>query len=436
MSLFSTLSTSVSGLRANQAALGVVSNNMANVNTVGYSRQRINLTASDPYKSASFNGQLGTGVTAEGVSRVSNQYLEARIQREQANADSWSIQLELLEEIELGLDSLDLPTRLSDFWDAWHNLSVNPTLESSAYEIQQQAEALIGALQSAGQLLTDVESEINETITDQTTQANTLSEQIAKLNEEISLSVKMGQEPNTFLDQRDVLIRELVGITGAAVTYNDDSTVSVTLDITDSLGVSQQLNLVDGSDFEVIPDGADVESTNGSLYGLKNIRDNELQTYKAGLDELATSLVTKVNDLHNPTADPAGINFFNESVTGVADLALSDEVKADENNIGANTTSTEEKETLATNIYNLGTEFARDISSFFEKVGTAVKVAETQSSYEEDMMWELENLRADVSGVSLDEEAVNMIMYQRAYESSAKLLSVIDEMLETLINMV
>ncbi|ATW25694.1 flagellar hook-associated protein FlgK [Candidatus Formimonas warabiya] len=434
MSLFSILSTSVSGLKASQTALSVIGNNVANVNTEGYSRQRVDLSASASYEAAYFNGRLGSGVTIEGVSRVSNRYLEGRIQREQANADSWSTQLELLDKIELGLNSLDLSSRLGDFWDAWHNLSINPTMESPAYEIKERADALIGALQSAGQLLTDAENEINETITDQITQANSLGEQIAKLNAEISSSIKKGQEPNTFLDQRDVLLRELVGITGAAVTYNQDNTVSVTLDITDSSGTSQQLSLIDGSNVTAIPDGAAVDSTSGSLYGLQKVRDNELQDYKKDLDDLAKSLVEKVNDLHNPT--DTGINFFKEPVTGVADLALSDEVKADYNNIGANTTSVEEKATLATNIYNLGTAFAKDVSSFFERVGTAVKVAETQNSYEEDMMSELENLRADVSGVSLDEETAYMIMYQRSYESSAKLLAVIDEMLETIINMV
>lgn len=436
MSIFSILSTATSGMRANQTAISVTSNNMANVSTKGYSRQRVNLAASGSYNSAAFNGQLGSGVTIEGVSRVADQYLEARIQREQANADSWAIQMELLDGIELGLDSLDLPTRLSEFWDAWHNFSVNPTMGSSVYEIQQQGEALIGAMQSAGQVLTDMENQIEETISSQIAQANTLSEQIAKLNTEIRRSVKAGQNPNTFLDQRDVLVRELAGITGAKVTYHDDATVSVTLNITDALGEAQQLNLVDGSNFGSIPDGAEVKSTNGSLYGLQKIRDNELQDFKTGLDQLAVSLVTEVNKLHNPTADPGKINFFNPAVTGVANLALSDEVKADENNIGANTSSVEGKAALGTDIYNLGIQFAKDISAYFEKLGTAVKVAETQNEYEEDMMAELENLRASVSGVSLEEEMANMFMYQRAYQASAQLLSVVDEMLETILNMV
>ncbi|MEL7564390.1 MAG: flagellar hook-associated protein FlgK [Dehalobacterium sp.] len=436
MSIFSILASATSGMRANQTAMSVISNNVANVSTKGYSRQRVDLAASGPYNAAAFNGQLGTGVTIEGVSRITDQYLEARIQKEQGKADSWAIQMELLDGIELGLDSLDLPTRLNEFWDAWHNFSVNPTMGSSVYEIQQQGEALVGAMQSAGQVLTDMENQINETISSQIAQANTLSEQIAKLNTEIKRSVKIGQNPNTFLDQRDVLVRELAGITGADVTYHDDATVSVTLSITDASGNSQQLSLVDGSNFEAIPDGAEVESFNGSLYGLQKIRDNELQDFKTGLDELAVSLVTEVNKLHNPTADPGKIDFFDPAVTGVADLALSDEVKADETQIGANTTSTEEKEALGTDIYNLGTKFAKNISAYFEKLGTAVKVAETQNEYEENMMAELENLRASVSGVSLEEEVANMFMYQRAYQASAKLLSAVDEMLEAIINMV
>jgi len=440
MSQFSGLYISISGMAANKAAMETAAHNMANVTTPGYTRQQIMLSSNNPYQSANFNGQVGSGVKVDGIRRMTDSYLEGRIQREQASADNWSNQSGLMNKIESNIASLNIPEVFNNFWNAWHGASLNTEQENGRFEVQEQAEGLIYTLKSASNQMEEIDQEIDDNISDQMKMVSNLGEQIAMLNKEISQSIAKGQQPNDLMDKRITVLREFVGITGASVVYNKDDTVSITLTAKPSpTAEAEEIKIVDGIQFNDLPENADLVVTNGSLYGLINVRDNELRSNKEYLDQIAKDLATEVNALHSvgyTVNGDTGINFFTDPVTGVKDLDLSTEVKANKNNIAVNGSTPEETGTSALNIYNLGTGITKEISNFIEEIGASAKSADFQNTSHQDIINEMDNMRAEISGISIDEELANVMQFQRAYEASAKVLSIMDSLLESLINMV
>ncbi|MGI6711729.1 MAG: flagellar hook-associated protein FlgK [Bacillota bacterium] len=445
MSSFSGLRIALSSMQAQQIALEVTGHNIANVQTKGYSRQEAVFSANNPYQAVLYNGQAGNGVRITDVRRSVDPYMEQRIQNEQGRLNAWTARSEMLKKVEGSINSLDIPDRLNSFFNAWHNLSLDPNLDYVRFAVQQEGANLIDTLRTAGTQLVEIRDEIDYSIKDIVSRVNLLGKEIVNLNIEIIGS----QKPNDLLDKRDGLLKELVGLTGAKVAYHSDSTVSVTLPV--KMGFIEEageMKLIEKNIFTEIPLEAEVIATGGRLYGLKQVRDGEINSYLTKLSNIAESLTSQINQIHvqgineGPDATKnTGINFFSETdfqdkVTWIDSWSLSDEVANDERYIAANNGKTGGIGMVALDVYNLGTRFTKFVSGFLSEIGTARKTAYFQETAHQDILVEMENARASVSGVSLDEEFAKMIQFQRAYEASAKVLTVVDEMLAALINTV
>jgi len=438
MSQFNGLYIAVSGMNAHKAAIEVTGQNISNVSTKGYTRQEAVFVPLNPQQSELFKGQIGRGVTLDGVRRMTDEYLERRIQNEQAVAEAWKARAEMLKQVESSINSLDLQGRFISFWESWHSLALDPALDQTRFEVQQQGISLVDILKTARNQLGDIREQIEQTIGSEIEKTNILAEQIANLNKDISSSIRKGFQPNDLLDRRVELLKELVGITGAEVQYNEDFTVSVTIPVAPAPGEDvQEFKLVDGVHLQQIPSGAEVSATGGRLFGLAEVRDGELQSYLSDLDEMARNLADQVNTLHVTgygTDGSTGLSFFQEPVSGAGDLELSSEIKEDLAKIGADGANPEDSGKVALEIFNVGEGFSQNVSSFIGKIGTETRNTMLQDSCHQDMLSAMENLKAEVSGVSLDEELANMVRFQRAYQASAKVLTIMDEILETLIN--
>lgn len=418
MAFFSGLHIAVRGIQANQTAIEVTSHNISNVNTEGYTRQKAIFQTGTPDQAKFFNGQMGSGVRVTDVKRVTDNYLENRMQNQNAHTSFWSGISNILHKVEGDIISLDLPDKLNSFFSSWHKLSLDPESADAKFVVQQEGEALVDTIKTARNQMTNIQEEINNTMADQVDEVNLISEQIANLNKEISIYVKKGQTPNDLLDKRTILTRDLVGMTGATVTSNEDETITVTLG---------SLDLVNGNEFQEFT--VNDVGENGSLGGLSHVRDEKVDSYLTLLDDLASNLIDGINGIHSLIG--SGVDFFTGS--DASDLSVNDEIKTDVTKINAG-----EDGSAAVDIYNLMSERSEDYgklaSSLLTKIGAEAKTADAQKLTNEDMLLEMENNLAAVSGVSLDEELTNMMQFQRAYEASAKLLTVIDEMLDTLIN--
>ncbi|MDD2498721.1 MAG: flagellar hook-associated protein FlgK [Desulfitobacteriaceae bacterium] len=438
MSEFNGIYIALSGMNAHKAALEITGHNISNVGSKGYTRQEAVFLPRDAQPSPLFKGMTGGGVLLTGPRRMADRFLEQRIAQEQARAEAWSAQAGLLQEVEGNINALNIPQRLNAFWDAWHSLSLDPSLEQNRFEVLQQAKVLVDTLKTARSQLLDMQDQIEKTIDSKVEEVNILAGQLADLNKEIKTGIQKDFQPNDLLDRRAAIIKEIVGITNANVEYLADNTVSVTLPVSQVPGAEpEEFLLVNGISAQEIPPGGELHITGGGIFGLGEIRQGELQSYLDSLDNMAKSLVSEVNALHitGTGADgSAGLNFFKEPVTGVADLELGDEVKNDPAKVGADGVDPEDTGKVALEISNLSTFFSQQASDLIGRIGIAARNTMNQDSCHQDMLVNMENMRAELSGVSLDEEIANMIRFQRAYQASAQVMSVMDEVLQTLIN--
>jgi flagellar hook-associated protein 1 FlgK len=439
---FSGLETALSGLQAYQAAIDTVGQNIANVNTPGYSRQSVNLTERSALALPAMSsvngagGQLGLGVDISSISRIRNQFLDTQYRAQsatsgattQASTDVASAQSALNEPSASGISA-----QLQSFWSAWNGVATNPTGSAAPAALQ----TLIGTATTLAQSFNSVDAQLSTVQTDATNQLSTLTgasgqlqtdaNQIAALNGQIAQSTAAGQTPNDLLDQRDQLLDGLSGLANVSVTTQSNGMVNVNLATVNGAGGTTPYSLVSGTTATSLPQPPPpLNFSGGQLGALYNDASptGPIGTLRSSLDNVANQLVTTVNKLQ-PTSP-----FFNPAGTTAGSIA----VVATASTVQTSSSSTSGAD-LATQIAALqGGAADQSYSAFVGQVGNAVQSAQSTSATASSMLSSIDNQRQSVSGVSLDEEMTNMITYQQGYQASAKMMNTMDAMFNTLIN--
>jgi flagellar hook-associated protein 1 len=216
-STFHGLEVAKRGMFTQQSALYVTGHNIANANTPGYSRQRVNFVQTEPYPPASMNrpqipGQMGTGVEAGSIERVRESFLDIQYRGENNKLGYWEARADALKKME---DIMNEPSdnglskTMDQFWQALQDLSVNPENEGARSVVRQRGLAVVETFHylydSLSQIKRDLGNEIGVTITE----INSLAQQISKINQQISEIEPHGYLPNDLYDERDRLIDEL-----------------------------------------------------------------------------------------------------------------------------------------------------------------------------------------------------------------------------------
>ncbi|MEZ5337527.1 MAG: flagellar hook-associated protein FlgK [bacterium] len=312
------LETSKKGLLTARAALDVTGHNIANANTEGYSRQRVNISASDPlsFPGAFVTirpGQVGTGATVTSITRIRSIYIESQLHQEhgrstlyQTMSDAY-IRVEDIfnEPSENGLNSL-----MDNFFNAWEDLSNDPESASTRTNLAQAGLAMTEFVNEQDRRLDREVANINEQLQDRVDRINQLSSQVAVINKQI-IQIESGGESgqmkaNDLMDQRDAMIEELSKIVNARVLHNNDGSLSVLV---------QGHPLVNGVDFHEIrlqQNEADLnrpyiefsksrirlDIRAGELGGMLQMRDVELPTVRLEQEKLVTAFTNRVNKLH------------------------------------------------------------------------------------------------------------------------------------------
>lgn len=228
MTTFHGLEMARQALAAQQAALYTTSHNIANANTEGYTRQRVNFETLSPYPAASRNrpeipGQMGTGVEAGSVQRIRNQFLDNQFRSENSTANYWSTRAEALSRMETLLNEpsdTGLSTTMDQFWQSLQDLAVNPENSGARSVVLQRGQALAETFNYLSDTLhnirTDLQSQIEVTIKD----ANTLINSVNEINKQIKNLETHGYSANDLYDKRDMLLDELSGIANISVEYD------------------------------------------------------------------------------------------------------------------------------------------------------------------------------------------------------------------------
>ncbi len=557
--IYGIMSLAGNALLTQQKAIGVTGNNIANVNTPGYSRQKLLLENAAPSQSSV--GPMGSGVEAVSVERVYDRFLGVQINAESETLGRWEAQKDSLELAEVIFDEsgeFGLSQSLNQFWGAWQDLTNDPSGYNERVVLQVKSEVMTGTFNRIYADLQQAQLGLDASIEGAVAEINQLSQQIAELNQKIMEVEASGHTANDYRDRRDLALKELAGLID--INSFEDATGRVTV----AVGAGNTLvennssrnltTLVNGFGFKDIAwvrqDGTMVNITgnisSGKLDGWLEARDVDIRGYMRQLDTLAEGLIERVNTLHQAgygldgsngtdffsgvtaaagnmdslltiTAEPGGTGNIRvtlvgggtagaetvttDPVTGDIQIAIEDGVStggqiasalqahsgittvvaaapgaAWDLSAGTNTAAlaggrsaggiqvnaaiTDNLDLIAASSTSAGipgnneqaiaiansqhaltmngnsSTFEDYYNSLVSQVGRDLQTAGTFFNHQSDMLLQLENRRESISGVSLDEEMINLIKFQTAYDAAAKLITTADELLETVLNMV
>lgn len=561
--IYGVLSIGSKALSVQQKGIYVTGNNIANINTPGYTRQRLNMSSDVPVDSSI--GTVGTGVRAIDVERIYQRFLGVQINNETQSLGKWEANKDVLERVEMIFDESNgygLSQVMSEFWGAWQDLSNNPSGTVERSVLAAKSETLAQTFSKNYQDLQTVQTDIDTMIKGTVDEINLLSEKIGSVNQKIVQMESGGNTANDYRDQRDQLLKDLSELININSFENANGGVTVSVgngqplvEGNDVYQLSTQVN-ASGHQNIVWVDAADntVDITDaisgGKIKGWLNARDQDIRNYMNRLDTLAQSLMEEVNTLHASgygLDGSTGNDFFTGAATasGALDSALT--ITAEEGGAGnlaitlvpggtagSETVTTDpvtgdiriaiedgvstqaqiaaalqthsaiasvvaaspasawtlgsgtDTVTLsggssaanmqinpaialddrliaaaqsfntipgdkpgdnsnAIDIANLATAmtmkgntvtFGAYYESYVGDVGNAVQQAASYYDHQDLMVGQLENYRESISGVSIDEEMVNLVKFQNAYQAAAKLITTADEMMQTVLNMI
>ena len=556
--MYGILNVAGSALLTYRKAIDVTGNNIANVNTPGYTRQKLILESSASIPSSV--GLMGSGVEAVSVERVYDRFLGVQINSESETLGRWEARKEGLELAEVILDesgAFGLSQSLSQFWGAWQDLTNDPSGYNERLVLQADSEAMAGTLNRIYADLDNARLGFDTSIEGAVTEINQLSQQIVDTNIKIMEVEVSGHSASDYRDQRDLSLKELAELIDINTFEDATGKVMVLTGTGQALvegNTSRNLTTpVNGFGYKDIawigPEGTPVNITgnisNGNLKGLLEARDVDVRGYMRQLDILAEGLMERVNTLHRAGYGLDGSNgndFFTgiatasgnmdslltitaeaggsgnirvtvvgdgaaipavttDSVTGDIQIAIADgvttagdiesalaahsgintvvalapaavwdlstgtntavlgggssargfqvnlSVSSNLDLIAASSTAAgipgnnsqaieiaKLQHTLTMN--GNSSTFEGHYNSLVSKVGGNLRSADAYFNHQSDMVVQLENRRESISGVSLDEEMINLVKFQTAYDAAAKLVATADEMMQTVLNLV
>jgi len=488
MSFISLLSIGRSALQANEKAVDVIGQNIANASTPGYSRQRLDLAAATP-ESLGTIGQLGRGVQIVDISRVRNAFYDTSWRREAGGQAQYQTRQSTLSQISgvLGEPSdSGLGVSLDNLIDSFNSLASNPTDPTARAVVAANATALTDQFQSINQRLTDINTQIGQELGQATTQVNSGLDDLAQLN--VQLNAAQGKAPD-LLDRRDLLLDQLSQLVDTRVIDRGNGTVDVALggaQLVSAGGAVQHLSGSGGGPYQVQYGNPPVAATvsSGQIKGLLDAAST-LGTSGSGsargtglrgqLDDLALGIVSAVNQIHSsydptnnplqPTITPAPsplravVPFFDPAGVTAGTIALNPTIAADPTQIAAGYSTAPGDTSIALQLSQLrnlvvpipGAAAAGPnspavtagptavLGDYYNGVvaGLGVKTqdAGNRADAESTLVNQIDSQRQDTSGVSIDEEMVKLIQHQQAYAAAARLISTADQMLQDLVNL-
>ncbi len=452
--LFAALDIGISGMNAARLATGVANHNIANANTPGYARQSLRLGTARPL-GLTF-GVFGRGVEAQGIDRSRSVFLERQFTEQNSVLGEYGAMDDALRSVEEILGSMDsdrLGAAMSEFFNAWSDLSTPPPTEGKRQSVVSQAQRLALEFREIDSSLDALEREARSTFEDYVDDTNTLLQGIARLNEDIVANTVGEQLPNDLMDQRTQLLAELSQITNFRLNERDDGTVDVVIEgrmVVNRGHVNEvRVQESENADGQIVQravfggrDPVEIEFQTGAIAGQQRAANEMLPKIRGQIDDLARRLISQVNAIHEQgsTAIGRGVSLFEG--TGAGSIAVNEAIASDLRLLATGRSGDDGDNTIALEIAALGSTlqpgedktlneaYAQMIVSVASDRGTFSTLREGQAGIVETVSARLESVR----GVNLDEELANLVMFQRTYEANARVIRTIDQMLDTLVN--
>ena len=464
MSAFFGLNIALSSLYAQRRGLEVTGHNIANVNTEGYTRQRVGLQAVGgqvvPAIHATWRGS-GAGVGVAGVDRLRDQFVEARALAEHAVDSGLRQTQKVFSRVELSFaePSADgLQAQLSEFWAGWGDVANNPTDLAARAQVLERAQTLASGFDrardevaslwgsSVGQLRVTVDS------------VNATAARIAELNGAIQRANLGGLSPNDLADQRDALVLELAESVGATVRTGEDGVVDVfvggTALVRGNRAEQLQVHVPTGTTIDSAPtdpvqvqwakDGYPATVGGGVAGSLLEAVNETLPDIRAAVDDVAQAVVDRVNARQTAGFDRAGSPgtalFSWDPLEGMG-VVISDPAR-----LAASTEAPDPGPPPSPSLDGRNALAVADLAvakdgpdaayqAFIVGLGVQAQAVNRRVEIQADITQQIDAVRDAEAGVNLDEELANLVSYQHAYSAAARHLSAVDEMLQTLMGM-
>jgi flagellar hook-associated protein 1 FlgK len=442
-------------LAAQTFALSIAQKNITNANDPDYTREDVVFTGDD-------SESTNSGVAGVSLQAVRNQFLDYNISQETQSSSMSSVESDALQQIDAIFNGSgeSLQQSLSDFFNSFTSLSSSPedlTLRqqvlSSANALSNQFHTLYSGIQ---QVQTSEDSALSSTVD----QVNSLTSQIAALNQQIAAAQgAQSQNLSTLQDSRQQLVEQLSGLMGLSYYQTNSGAITVTTQQGGALVIgnqsnSLQLSSTNGTFQSVLLNGADITNSigSGTLGGLIDMRDNKCAGYLNALDDLAATITFQVNQQHeqgsdlngqdggdlftpftpaNPDSNAGAARAMSVAITDPTQIAAAGPGGGAGDNTNAQLLAGISNQKLFSNSNETASQFYADL---VYRIGTDEQTASDNVSTQQSILDQLNNQRDSFSGVSLDDEAVNIIKYQTAYQASAQYATVLNTLSGDVLN--
>ncbi|MFK7918556.1 MAG: flagellar hook-associated protein FlgK [Ilumatobacter sp.] len=444
--------SALSGMNAHRAMLDTAAHNVTNQLTPGYRRQVVDVAPANIGSGPQVftgPGSRVTGVEVIDTRRVLDQAAESRAQRSVAAAVDASTTHSSMTRIE---DVFGEPTengiaaQLDTFFVSWSGLADRADDTVARTEVLSQASSLADRFRQVDRDLTNIDADANTRLGTMASEINLLASQVADLNRSIATNPTAA---NSLMDERDRLASELVGMAGAEVRESDRGQVAVS--------IGGRLLVGNGASYDVRQDGSGLVWDVGGgalrpgpseLASLNQLRNETIPSVRTQLDTVVSDLVTEVNSAHRQGYDlngTTGLDFFDAAGTTAATLALSADVIDQPDRLAAGAPALPGP--TAPGLYDGGqAQLLGDLSatgtadsgyrSLVAGLGVDTNAAGRRATSSQQIADRALDQAESVSGVSLDEELATMMAAQRGFEASARVLNIVDDMLQTVIGMI
>lgn len=455
--LFSGLEIGKRALSTHQLWLNTIGHNIANVNTPGYTRQRVAITSSDPFEHRL--GPVGTGVRAVNINHIRDLFLGQQYRQDNKQLGRWNAMDKTLAQIEALFaepSNESLGGLINEFWDSWSDLANNPENSGGRNSLKEKTNLLTTAFHRIYNRLNDLKNNVDEEISLTIEEVNIRTDEIASLNAKISRIESGGENANDLRDKRDLLIDELSEYVDVNMREMDNGQATVyigSLAIVDGASAyrldSYKTGAGASSISQIVWEGTtkSIKVLNGQFKGSIDLRDKVIPEYLKALDDMASAFVTSVNALHRTgyglDGTTTGIDFFNSTRISAGDISLSGDIANDINNIAASLSGEvgDNRNALAISDLRNSMLMSRGtstISGFYQsligKIGVDTSKAQNLKEDFELLVAQTDNSRQSVQGVSLDEEMAQMIKYQHAFDAAARIITTMDQAMEVVIS--
>ena len=417
--LLGSLQSARTGMSASQASIQTTSHNINNLNTPGYSRQQVEQKARSAYSYPGYNsqlgaGQLGTGVEVTDIVRVRNSFYDFQFRNESHTYGQIGVKYDhysTMETIFNEPSETGISSSINNFFMSWQELSKNPNDAGSKDIVIQNSDYLAKNISNVYKKLNELSENAKKKLNENIDDINGKLKELKELDKQIKLVEGSGKSPNDLMDERDRILDDL----SFKMNINDENVQKLLKD-----KIASGENITE-DDLKKIP------GVSGEIKGSFEMLD-KIEGYKKDLEELAEGIKKSVNDT-------LGIDIFETGTDSI--LKVKDDIldKTTDLNITAETAQKMYK--LKDEKVSIGGEditINNFYNSIIQRLGNETQEVRRNEKNQSKVLKEIDNSRLNVSGVSLDEEMINLIQFQHAYNASAKVVSTIDSLLDVVIN--